>query len=116
MEEFDGVKAILGDKKYNVVFVEKLPKDACGWCDSPTKKGKKIQIKADQPEKGLLDTVLHEALHGVNYHWSEHHVAKVAEQLTQLLWSLGYRRDPNVKFKVHEANLSDETPCEETHK
>jgi hypothetical protein len=80
---------ILG-KTYNIVFVKKIgSKKDYGECCYSEKR-----IKIDKSLKGLelLDTIIHESLHGGFEILSEETVNEFAEDLSKLLWELGYRK------------------------
>lgn len=51
--------------------------------------------------KALLDTELHEALHGLQAFATEEHTAEVASTLADILYGLGYRRTEPAKRRVY---------------
>ncbi|TWT51828.1 hypothetical protein KOR42_33010 [Thalassoglobus neptunius] len=65
-----------------------------GECDDPRTPGKEIRIerslKEDSPE--FLETVIHEALHGLFPDLKEEAVDESSRSLRVLLWRLGFRK------------------------
>jgi len=68
---------------------------AYGLCDPPFKKNKKITIDVNTPEEELLDTIIHESLHGCYWHLNEDEVTTGSKDISHLLWRCGYRRIEN---------------------
>jgi hypothetical protein len=58
----------------------------CTWSD------RLIEIAPGQSPKQLLDTIIHETAHAVNWRWSEKRVRELAKSITAVLWKAGYRR------------------------
>lgn len=50
-----------------------------------------IQIDPQQRGRGLLDTIIHETLHGADPDLSEARVSRCAEAVSCVLWKVGYR-------------------------
>jgi len=79
----------LNGKRYDVVYVDKIPDDdeglLCGLCDSPTIKDKKIHIRNGLPPQMLIDTLVHESIHACLWCLSEDTVEQVATDITNLL-------------------------------
>lgn len=70
-----------------------------GVCDYNTRT---ISIDTGHREpQGLLDTELHEALHGLQAFATEEHTAEVATTLANILWGLGYRRTEPGRARVY---------------
>jgi len=71
-----------------------LPKDTLGDCQAPRTDGRprRIRVADDQSEKDIMETVIHEAVHGCGWHIDEEFVEKAARDMTRLLWRLGYRK------------------------
>lgn len=63
-----------------------------GECDPPDAPGKTIRVAYNQPEKELLDTVIHEVMHAADWHRTEEWVGEFGTDLSNALWRLGYRR------------------------
>lgn len=64
-----------------------------GACDHPDKANKCVFIDTAMKGQNELDTIIHEVLHAAA--WSvldEDFVADTAEDLSRLLWKLGYRK------------------------
>ena len=82
----------LGGKRWELVF-RKLS-DCRGACDDPNKVGKKIQIDSDLSGEEELEVLIHEMLHAGNWlHRSEESVTREADEMSRVLWRLGYRRE-----------------------
>lgn len=68
---------------------------AQGWTFMPDPKspnvGRKVLIDARLTGRARLNTEIHEFLHAANPTQSEEHVAQQGDDLTRILWSLGYR-------------------------
>ena len=81
---------ILG-KYYNLKFVPNL--GSCdGSCDHPEEPRKTIRIQSGLDEKVLCETIIHEILHGADWHKSEEWVEELALDITNTLYKLGYKR------------------------
>jgi len=63
-----------------------------GVCDNPLGEPPTIFILADINTKNGLETVLHESLHAENWSISEEKVDRIAREIADLLWRLGFRR------------------------
>jgi len=50
-----------------------------------------IRIRRGQSEQEMLDTIIHEALHAARPELDEDAVASTSNDLSRLLWKLGYR-------------------------
>ncbi len=65
-------------------------------CDGPHKRRKEIRIRnsLNRPERQakLMEIAIHEALHCADWSKDEEWVGQVAEDISRLLWRLGYRR------------------------
>ena len=79
----------LAGKRYKVVLsdIQHL-----GDCDDPLTKDKRIRIKKGLNGLFFLDTILHEALHACFWMAAEEWVSQTANDMSTLLWRLGYRR------------------------
>lgn len=53
---------------------------------------KKILIDERLAGRALLNTEIHEYLHAANPTMSEEHVTQQGDDLSRILWALGYRR------------------------
>ncbi len=68
-----------------------------GDCDHPDTPNKKVRIDTRLRGKQELETYIHEVRHAENFKmYSEEYVKEVSHDLTNLLWRLGYRRDPSL--------------------
>lgn len=54
---------------------------------------KHIWLNEKLKGKDLLGTILHELLHCVEPRWSEDAVLQLEKDITEILWSLGYRSE-----------------------
>lgn len=79
-------------KHYRLVFTRELPENRRGDCDPPHVKGKKIRIRKGLNEEETLEVLVHEALHAADWHRDEEWVTIVAQDISKILWKLGYRR------------------------
>ena len=50
-----------------------------------------IQIDPAQRGRAMLDTLIHETLHGADHELSEARVERCAEAVSGVLWKVGYR-------------------------
>ena len=78
-------------KRYELVF-QKMPAGQHGECDSPDSKSKQIRISNTLKDEQLIEILLHEMLHGLNWRDSEEHIDESGRDLARVLWRLGYRR------------------------
>ena len=83
----------LGGKYYRLRFA--AIKDYGDITDPGKAEGRVIRIATWQGERDLLDSVIHEALHGSLPLLDEAAIHATANDLSRLLWRLGYRRTPN---------------------
>jgi hypothetical protein len=81
---------VLG-KFWNLVFKRLSTVD--GYCDSPDKPGKEIQIDARLRGEERLRVLIHEAGHAANWHASEEWVDEFSTDLARVLTRLGYKND-----------------------
>jgi hypothetical protein len=69
---------------------------AIGWTYMPDPKNQSVRKKVliDERLRGRarLNTEIHEFLHAANPTHSEEHVTQQGDDLTRILWTLGYRR------------------------
>jgi hypothetical protein len=69
---------------------------AQGWTFMPDPKNpsvkRKILIDDRLSGRARLNTEIHEYLHAANPTQSEEHVSQQGDDLTRILWALGYRR------------------------
>jgi hypothetical protein len=87
----EGRVCVLGDGVYRAVeFVPKssLPKGWEGSCDGPHIVHPKIKILRTLRGKRRLNRIIHEALHGDDWDKGEEAIARTADMLTALLWTL----------------------------
>ena len=81
----------LNGKWWSLRFVPQL-RDYGDMVDPGKASGRRIRIGTWQADEELLDTIVHEALHCIEPHWTEEKVTEAAKELARLLWRLGYRR------------------------
>ena len=72
-----------------------LKGSAIGWTFFPDPKNlnvkKKILIDERLTRRARLNTEIHEFLHAANPTQSEEHVTQQGDDLTRILWAIGYR-------------------------
>jgi hypothetical protein len=83
----------LGNRYWSLRFSGNL-KDFGSMQDGGTAESRIIRIGTWQGEQDTLDTVIHEALHASLPLLDETAVHETANDLSRLLWRLGYRRNP----------------------
>ena len=62
-----------------------------GECENPTSSGKTIRINRELSGEGMLDTLIHEALHACLWDLDDEAVEPTAKDMARMLWRLGYR-------------------------
>ncbi len=62
-----------------------------GNCDPPDLKGKKIRIADNLEPKVELEVIIHECLHAADWYKDEEWVRIAAEDISRVLWRLGWR-------------------------
>jgi len=61
--------------------------------DSPKRKHPEMCVRtANLSERTILDSIIHGALHASNWSKSEKVVERTANDVSRILWRLGYRR------------------------
>lgn len=74
----------------------RLKGQAVGWAQWPDKRNphldKKVLIDERLKGRARLNTEIHEYLHAANPTLSEEHVTQQGDDLSRILWALGYRR------------------------
>jgi len=81
----------LGGKYWTLRFSPNL-RDYGDMTDPGKAKGRLIRIGTWQGEQDTLDSIIHEALHAARPELEERAVHVTANDLSRLLWALGYRR------------------------
>jgi len=79
-------------KSYQIVFVSRLPKTRRADIDPPHVPDKRIRIKRGLSEQETLEVIIHECLHAADWTKTEEWVTEVADDISKILWKLGYRR------------------------
>jgi|7_EtaG_2_1085326.scaffolds.fasta_scaffold86615_2 hypothetical protein len=79
----------LGNRHYNLRFVEGLPQH--GDIDEPSEKNKQIRINDNLTGEVQLEVLIHEMLHGLYDFLDESYVEQPAKDLARALWRIGYR-------------------------
>ncbi len=64
-----------------------------GECDPPRNPAKLIQINPNLPELDLLETVIHEGIHGCLWDVEEEAVGESARDIALIVWRMGFRLD-----------------------
>ena len=83
----------LGGKYWRLRFAANM-KDYGDMVDPGKAEGRLIRIGTWQGAEDTLDTVIHEALHAARPELDEAAVHETANDISRLLWRLGYRRNP----------------------
>jgi hypothetical protein len=80
-------------KSWLIEFVgsDKISRGSWGEADWPTTRRPKICIYANQDEKNLINTTIHEVLHAVRPELSEEAVTETADVVTAALFKMGCR-------------------------
>ena len=86
-----GMRVELRGKRWNLEVVEYLQDGSCGSIDAPDTPGKRILISLSQTPLDLLDTVIHECLHGCCPDLDETCVEESATSIAKVLHRMGYR-------------------------
>lgn len=81
----------LGGKYWKLRFAANL-RDYGDMSDPGKASGRLIRVGTWQGEEDTLDTIIHEALHASRPELDEVAVHATANDLSRLLWRLGYRR------------------------
>ena len=66
-----------------------------GFTTDPAARGRCIVLRGSLRGKPLLETVIHEALHASAWPIDEQTVTRYAEDVTRILWRLGFRQVEN---------------------
>lgn len=82
---------ILG-KRWELKITSKLSRDCRGECEPPHSQRKEIRIRSTLQHREFLEVVTHELLHASDWSKDEEWVTRVAEDISRILWKLGYRR------------------------
>ena len=80
--------ATFNGRKYNFELTGELH----GITDQYDARSRGITIMVAPHTRTELETIIHEGLHAGNWVASEDNVTQAAEDITRLLWRLGYRR------------------------
>ena len=83
----------LGGKYWRLRFAANM-KDYGDMVDPGKAEGRLIRIGTWQGEEDTLDTIIHEALPAARPELDEAGVHETANDISRLLWRLGYRRNP----------------------
>lgn len=83
-------------KSWLIEFVgsDKISRGSWGEADWPTTRKPKIYVYANQDEKNLVNTTIHEVLHAVRPELSEESVTETANVVTDALFKMGCRLQP----------------------
>lgn len=82
----------VGGKYWRLHFT-RLKGKAWGYCDSPTKRGKRIWIHNRMGDRKTLEVLIHEMLHAQNWHIDEEHIKTSAHEIAVVLGKLGFKRE-----------------------
>ena len=81
--------------KYWNLVRERVSRTKNGNCDPPSVSGKKIRVDPKLRGQLELEIYIHEMLHACDFHKDEPWVETTANDITQVLWRLGYRKGPD---------------------
>ena len=87
---------ILG-RRWNLVY--RRLRDNRGECDPPEQCKKEIRVANDLRGQEELEVLLHEMVHAAGWHLDEEYVQKFADDVSQVLWRLGYRKLPGMEVE-----------------
>jgi hypothetical protein len=68
-----------------------------GMCDDPEDPTPSIRVYKDLNTKAGFETLIHESLHAAKWGLSEEDVTRMACEMTDLAWRLGYRMSTTKK-------------------
>ena len=88
-----GMRVELRGKRWNLEAVQYLQDGSCGSIDAPDAVQKRILIALNQTPQDLLDTVIHECLHGCCPDLDENCVEETATSIAKILFRMGCRID-----------------------
>lgn len=82
---------VFGGKRWKI---KELPESSAvdGECDSPEAPDKAIYIRKGLTEKVLLETLIHESLHALQWYLDEETVEEAGKDISSFLWRSGWRR------------------------
>ena len=84
--------------RYNKRTKRKERTKVFGLCDNPKDKDRAITINIKQRPRDLINTCVHEVLHGIKWSKKESQVYLAADAITEFLWRIGLRFE-NTKRK-----------------
>jgi len=79
-------------RKVPPVVVRKLGRHRCVGLAIEEHGHQRIEVDPRQPEKEFLNTLIHEAIHLVDFDIPESKVIRLANKAAAVLWEQGYRR------------------------
>ena len=85
------MQVIIRNRRWNLVFQNLGRAEHWGLCDPPDKPGKKITIDSGIRGQKRLEILLHEGVHACSWDLDEDAVAEISDDLSRMLWRLGYR-------------------------
>ena len=83
---------ILG-KRWELKITSHLSRDCRGECEPPDSPRKEIRIRKSLKGREFLEITLHEILHAADWSKDEEWIEQVADDISKVLWKLGYRRN-----------------------
>ena len=87
-------RVTLMGKRWTLKLVPKNNRrDHFGSCDHPEDVGKSIVVEANHDDLRVLNTVLHECMHGGAWNLDESVVKQWADDVAKIVIDLGYRRE-----------------------
>lgn len=86
------IHATLRGKRYRIV-ARPLQRGTAGLCDDPAGDDREIVIRTRMPAAKLLNTVIHETLHAMQWGMKEREVERTADAIARVLLRLGVKLD-----------------------
>ena len=78
-------------KRWDLTFVDG---EVDGLCVQPKPRRGEIILFEGRTPKAFLEAAIHESMHALNWSIPEKVIEERAHEITNLLWRLGYRREP----------------------
>ena len=73
-----------------------------GECSSPLAGVREIKIRRGQSSRAELDSIIHESLHASFWAKDESIVKQTANDISRLLWKLGYRKGDSLNGHLYK--------------
>jgi len=93
------IATLLG-KRYRISFEHPVVangKIVDGSCDPPNCRNKTIHVDSNLTGARRMEILIHEMLHACDWHKDESWVETAAQDISRVLWRLGYRGDDGME-------------------